>query len=306
MIQFILYGNNQTPTPTQSQDAPVFSRLTPYLYIGNTDGREFFNYDPQDENTLKHLKISVASVDNNEPMLSLDTLDLYKDYDHKINGITDAALSEKIQTLSSSCPIRFQRVHFLGTTNGTTREYHSIVLIGSPVPVTDGETSYHDNSPEIWSPGYAGSEGEYLNRLIIGASGLGISGISGIKTTDPSVGFQFTPIGNNLLQMVTIGGVAGEDILIREGENGATWSNLENLVNDIIDGSTPATPECDQSLHPSDATAENNPTWGGWPHDTYGGGGEGHNPSWGAYVGLEEEWGDSHQSDAECYTSGPH
>lgn len=179
MTQFIHYGETPTPAANEIGSYPTVVRLTPFMYIGNTEGFSAESYDPFDEYTLKEFKLSVASLAK-EPMLRLDTIDLYNNFCHTGENAISEISATTLEEISKSCPVRFQRIHFYATReDGSGGEYSAIFLIGQPVSIGEDEEDYSDGDAEIWSPGYANQDGEFEDRLVLGGHPAG----AGFKIT---------------------------------------------------------------------------------------------------------------------------
>jgi len=153
MSDFIKKETLRTPTLTEMPSAAfgALARFTPSYYLGNPSGfmQKPESYDIWDENTLKQFKLGVASLDDYSPMLRLDTVDLYDNFDHTIAfpasgtvnplNFPDKFFDEK-RDPSPACPVKFQRIHFYGEQGGESKEYYSIFLAGKAVESAGAET----------------------------------------------------------------------------------------------------------------------------------------------------------------------
>lgn len=165
MISFIKYS--QAPTPDLNDVTSAQGQATPFLYIGNQGGFTSSDYDIFENGNLKHLKISVSDYSTN-PILRIDTLDLYHGADHTVSDLFNTPLifdkdkgSAQFGAPLQGTSVRFQRVHFRALSQqytGTVDEYFAHFLVSGPVRIANSEigpsyvdfdTCSHLTSPDV-------------------------------------------------------------------------------------------------------------------------------------------------------------
>jgi hypothetical protein len=158
----ILSRYTDTPTQQVVGNNPTLLQFTPMHYFGHPSGCTVESYDVfNGVQALKQFKVSVSSI-GEEPILRLDTFDLYFGGDHTIrtpSTLVNASFSQKIGAAKPGTPykgnpVRFQKIHFRAhKENSEVEEYYAIFLASDPVKITKnsviGAGDYLDkNNPD--------------------------------------------------------------------------------------------------------------------------------------------------------------
>lgn len=174
--------------------------IAPFLYFGNPSGgvidpdsEEDTNfdssYDPINEKTLKHLKISVAPVEGSIPIIQLDTLDCYNginihesppnNFQGNLSGeagdfpvISEGNGGDGAQTgPAKGMPLSLRRIHFFGFQKDgccdTASEYYAYTLISNPVKIDAAGCTPTEQSSEGAGDGGPTTDKEEQERGVV-------------------------------------------------------------------------------------------------------------------------------------------
>lgn len=149
MFNFIRYSNSQTLDSEITQNS-AYLQFSPSLFIGHENAGiktpdALSDYDKFDEKTLKHFKLTVGSI-SNEPILRMDSHDLYVGGDHTRQAptsLTSLHFDKEAGDGGAGAPmlgnpVKFQRVHFRAQKGqeGAVQEYYAIFLVSDPVKIS--------------------------------------------------------------------------------------------------------------------------------------------------------------------------